>query len=118
MSETAEEPSRTELSMHFAERDLLYRSYMPFVQNGGLFIRTEQPYEAGEQVQLQVTLPETADSFHISGQVIWITPAAITGVHVPGVGVQFDGEDSGRLQARIENILAGFLETARPTFTM
>ena len=118
MSDLSASDDMPRLSMQFAERDLLYRSYMPFVDNGGLFIRTEQSYEPGALVQLQVSLPETPESFTVSGRIVWITPADITGVHVPGIGIQFDGEDNGRLRARIENLLAGFLETARPTFTM
>ncbi|MEE8342905.1 MAG: pilus assembly protein PilZ, partial [Gammaproteobacteria bacterium] len=36
------------LSLNIKDKAALYAAYMPFVQNGGLFIPTEKDYELGD----------------------------------------------------------------------
>ena len=47
-----------------SERDL-YQSYMPFLKQGGLFVRTAEYFELGTEVLLQVVLPDSLETSEI-----------------------------------------------------
>ncbi len=106
------------LMLAFKEKAELYKSYMSFVKNGGLFIKTTRPYKVGDEVFLMLTLPEETERIGVAGRVVWVTPQGAQGSQTPGIGVQFLEHDQGATQARIETILAGALGTERPTYTM
>ncbi|MGO2076405.1 MAG: PilZ domain-containing protein, partial [Pseudoalteromonas sp.] len=46
-----------ELLVDIDNLDELYRSYMPYLKTGGLFVRTNMRYEMGHSLALKVTLP-------------------------------------------------------------
>lgn len=96
---------------------MLYAAYMPFVKNGGLFIGTDKPYKLGDEVFLLLSLMDEPEKIPIAGRVIWITPEGSQANRTPGIGVQFDAKDTAALN-KIETVLAGSLESDRPTHTM
>lgn len=51
----------------------------------------------------------------VDGKVIWITPNGAQGNKVPGIGVQFLGDNSRYLCNKIETYLAGMLKSTQPT---
>ncbi|MES1925321.1 type IV pilus assembly PilZ [Salinisphaera sp. T31B1] len=108
--------------MDIADNDELYASYMPFVSNGGLFVHQETlgkaRYDMGSDVFLLLHLAAQNERLPVAGKVIWLTPRS-AGIQRPaGIGIQFSAQDNGTTQRRIETLLAGMLETARPTFTL
>jgi type IV pilus assembly protein PilZ len=118
MSETESRARQGILSLTIREKGVLYAAYMPFVKNGGLFIPTNRIYELGDEVFMLLTLMDEPDRIPIAGKIIWITPRGAEGNRAHGIGVQFSEEDGGAARARIENHLAGALESQRPTHTM
>lgn len=106
------------LNLHIEDRDLLYASYMPYLENGGIFVKTPDYYQIGDEVFLLVTLMEDAERFPIAGKVAWITPKDAVGGRIPGIGIQFSDQDNGKLRSRIETLLAGLTQSGRATFTM
>jgi len=106
------------LSIHLKDKNALYASYMPFLVHGGLFVPTVDSYTLGDEVFVLVTLPEETDRIPVAGQVVWVTPRGAVGNRTPGIGVQFNGQDGGRLRNRIENLLAGALNRDKPTHTL
>ncbi len=106
------------LMLAFKDKAELYKSYMSFVRNGGLFVKTTRPYRVGDEVFLMLTLPEETERLGVAGRVVWVTPPGAQGSLTPGIGVQFLEQDQGATQSRIETILAGALGTERPTYTM
>ncbi len=106
------------LSLSIKEKSALYASYMPFVENGGLFIPTQRDYQLGQEVFLLLSLMEETERLPIAGKVIWFTPAGSEGYRATGVGIQFSKEDGSVARNKIENYLAGALESDRPTHTM
>lgn len=119
MSEDAPIPPRQGLlSLTIREKNALYAAYMPFVKNGGLFIPTNRAYQMGDEVFMLLNLMDETDRIPIAGKVIWITPKGAEGYRATGIGVQFSEQDGGATRARIENYLAGALESDRPTHTM
>jgi type IV pilus assembly protein PilZ len=90
---------------------------MPYLLNGGLFVPTNKPYKIGDEVFMLLNLMDEADKIPIAGKVVWLTPKGAQGNRTAGIGVQFSEEDA-IANAKIENHLAGSLESERPTHTM
>ncbi|MFT5722317.1 MAG: type IV pilus assembly protein PilZ, partial [Motiliproteus sp.] len=76
------------LSLTIKTKDELYRSYMPFIKNGGLFVATQRDYQLGEEVFMLLDLMEEPDKIPVSGKVVWVTPRGAQGGKLAGIGVQ------------------------------
>ncbi|MCB1614465.1 MAG: PilZ domain-containing protein [Pseudomonadales bacterium] len=105
------------LSLTIKDKAVLYAAYMPFVQNGGLFIPTNKKYSIGDEVFMLLSLMDEPEKIPVAGKVVWITPIGAQGNRASGIGVQFSDQDNTALQ-KIETYLAGSLESDRPTHTM
>ena len=105
------------LSLTIRDKSALYASYMPFVKNGGLFIPTTKSYRLGDEVFMLLNLMDEPEKIPIAGKVVWITPKGAQGNRTAGIGVQFSEEDANA-HSKIENHLAGSLQSDRPTHTM
>ncbi len=116
MAETS--PRQGILSLSIKDKKALYAAYMPFVENGGLFIPTKRQYKMGEEVFMLLSLMEETERLPIAGKIIWITPMGAEGYRSPGIGVQFSDQDQGAARNKIETYLAGALESDRQTHTM
>jgi type IV pilus assembly protein PilZ len=106
------------LSLSIKDKNALYAAYMPFVKNGGLFIPTKREYEMGEEVFMLLNLMEETERLPIAGKIIWKTPVGAEGYRAAGIGVQFSDQDGGTARNKIENYLAGTLDSERTTHTM
>ncbi|QEY51473.1 PilZ domain-containing protein [Legionella longbeachae] len=102
----------------FPNESALYAAYMPFVKHGGIFIRTNHKFEFGAIVRLSIKLMEEDESYEVGGKVVWITPQGAQGNKIPGIGVQFVGENSSNLCNKIETYLAGMLKSSQTTDTI
>jgi type IV pilus assembly protein PilZ len=105
------------LSLTIKDKAVLYAAYMPFLQNGGLFIPTNKPYRIGDEVFMLLNLMEEAEKIPVAGKVVWVTPKRAQGNRASGIGVQFNGQDD-TASRKIETYLAGTLDSERPTHTM
>jgi type IV pilus assembly protein PilZ len=96
----------------------LHRLYMPFVENGGLFVKTKNNYNLDDDVFLLLSLMEE-EKFPITGKVVWISPIGSGGVNNAGIGVQFsDNSDMMQIRTKIETILAPYKGEDIATQTM
>ena len=111
-------PRQGILSLTIKDKAALYAAYMPFVENGGLFIPTNKSYQLGEEVFMLLTLMDDNERLPVAGKIIWITPAGAQGNKAAGIGVQFGPQDKGQTRAKIETYLAGALKSDRATHTM
>tara|TARA_E500000178_G_C16394751_1_gene475983 strand:- start:143 stop:487 length:345 start_codon:yes stop_codon:yes gene_type:complete len=105
------------LSLTIKDRAVLYAAYMPFIQNGGLFVPTNKQYGLGDQVFILLSLMGEAEKIPITGQVVWITPKGAQGNRQAGIGVQFSEQDFAAA-TKIEEHLGSALSSDRPTHTM
>lgn len=105
------------LSLTIKDKTVLYAAYMPFLQNGGLFVPTSKEYSIGDDIFMLLTLMEEPEKIPIAGRVVWITPAGAQGNRQAGIGVQFSEQDAAA-NAKIENHLGGALNSERHTHTM
>ncbi len=96
----------------------LHKLYMPFVENGGVFVRSKTKYKLGDDVFLLLSLMGD-EKIPITGKVIWVTPAGASGLKHPGIGVQFsDNSDMEQARTKIETLLAPFKGDHIATETM
>ena len=105
------------LSLTIKDKAVLYAAYMPFLQNGGLFIPTNKPYRIGDEVFMLLNLMDEQEKIPVAGKVVWVTPKRAQGNRASGIGVQFNGQDD-TASKKIETYLAGALDSERPTHTM
>lgn len=106
------------LSLTIKDKSALYAAYMPFVKGGGLFIPSNRPYKLGDEIFMLLTLMDSKEKIPVAGHVVWITPTGAQGARAAGIGIQFSEKDSGAARSKIETVLAGHLQSERPTHTM
>jgi len=106
------------IALAIKEKSALYAAYMPFVENGGLFVPTGRPTRLGDDLYLILTLMDDPAKHAVSGKVVWITPAGATG-RPQGIGVQFTRTEASILaRAKIEDLLGPTLQSPRPSNTI
>ena len=106
------------LSLTIKDKSALYAAYMPFLENGGLFIPTKKLFSLGDEVFMLLTLTDSKEKLPLAGKVVWITPEGAQGNKTAGVGVEFNELDKGATKSKIEQLLAGALGSDRKTHTM
>jgi type IV pilus assembly protein PilZ len=107
------------LSLAIKDKATLYNAYMPFVKGGGIFVSTPRRYSLGDEVFILLSLLEDKDRLPVAGKVVWITPAGAQGNRSAGIGVQFaESSEAEIVKGKIETLLAGILESDKPTHTM
>ena len=106
------------LSLTIKDKAVLYSAYMPFLDNGGLFVPTNKAYDIGDEVFMLLTLMEDNERLPVAGKIIWITPQGAQGNRSAGIGVQFSIQDKGATRNKIETHLAGAMKSDRITHTM
>lgn len=106
-----------ELSIGFSDLKELYRSYMPFLKQGGLFVRTSSGYKMGQSLALKVTLPDSLESISVSGKVSWVSPHGSQSALPAGIGIAFI-DDKQQLSTTIEKLVAEYLAADEATYTM
>ena len=105
------------LSLTIKDKAVLYAAYMPFINNGGLFIPTNKSYSLGSEVFMLLNLMDEVEKIPVAGTVVWVTPRRAQGNRASGIGVQFNDKDSSA-KTKIENYLATKLNSETPTHTM
>ncbi|MGB1190819.1 MAG: PilZ domain-containing protein [Pseudomonadales bacterium] len=91
--------------------------YMPFVEQGGLFIETSEHYELGEQFFLLLRLMDEVEQLPLAVQVVWLAGADVKNPHRAGIGVQFTDPDNDA-KDKIETYLAGVMSAPTATATL
>ena len=105
------------LNLEFLTDRDLYQSYMPFLKNGGLFVRTTDSFALGATVLLKVSLPDSLEASEIKGQVCWLTPTGVQNGTPAGIGINFV-EDPEQVRNQIEKAIGRLLSSSEPTLTM
>ena len=100
----------------YSERDL-YLAFMPFLKEGGLFVRTPRQYDLGDEVELNILLPDALEESIVHGEVCWLTPVGAQNGTPPGVGITFI-KDPEKIRHQIEQILSRHLNSSESTLTM
>ncbi len=107
------------LSLNINSKSALYSAFMPHLRQGGIFIPTTRSYALGDEVFMLLSLMEDPAKLPIAGTVIWVTPPGAQNGRAQGIGVHFNDDESGHeARRKIEGLLGGVLQSARPTHTL
>lgn len=109
--------ARQAVVVNLTSKDELYEAYMPFLQNGGLFLPTRGHFRLGQELSLMLNLMNEPEKIPVTAQVVWITPQGAHGRRAAGIGIQFSN-DQVFLRDKIETYLAGRLNSQHPTHTL
>lgn len=107
----------TMIALTIKDKVVLHNYYMPFLQNGGLFIANRTEYEIGDDVFILLNLMDESEKIPVAGKVVWIAKKGVKSPHTPGVGVQFSDPDNVA-KDKIETYLVGSIGSANATATM
>jgi uncharacterized protein (TIGR02266 family) len=77
----------TNIEVKFREKGSFVKSYMLNVNNGGLFLKTNNPLVIDDKVTMHIQLPDDKETMSIEGRVVWSNPK--TKVFPAGMGIQF-----------------------------
>lgn len=105
------------IPLNITSREHLGQLYMPFLDNGGLFVPTRASYQLGDALVLELRLPDSLDTQRVQGEVVWLTPPGAQGNRPAGIGIRF-AEPGLPVQHEIERLLAGRLGSDGLTATL
>lgn len=91
-------------------------SYMPFINEGGMFIPTMNAYALGDEVAVDLVLPGRNEPLRIEGRVVWITPQNALHHVLPGIGIRFIGAHTKTVRETIESVLDSATEVGGYTY--
>lgn len=111
------EASLEEIPLDFLDIKELNRAFMPFLKQGGLFVRTARQYKVGQSLALSVTLPDALETVTVTGKVAWITPHGAQNNSPAGIGVAFI-DDKSQLRDKIEKLVSGLQNSPEATYTL
>ncbi len=81
--------------VEYATVDALFSEFSRNVNEGGIFIATDQPLDLEERVVLSFRLPASDRPIKVAGRVAWVD----TEGDAPGMGIEFDALDAEARQA-------------------
>jgi len=84
----------------------IHACFMPFIENGGLFVRTNKEYHLGDQVFVLLDLVDEPEKIPLTGEIVWLNPIG-GGARPQGIGIRLNGEYA-EIVTKLENQLAGF----------
>lgn len=117
LAETGQRPGVFTLVIR--SKAALYAAWMPLLKGGGIFLPSNRNHVLGEEVLVLLTLLDDPNKIPLQGTVAWINPAHGTGNRPQGIGVQLqDSEAVRELRKKVEGLLAGALQSSRPTHTI
>ncbi len=106
------------LSCHIEDAATLYASYLSFIDNGALFVRSDRVQQLGDEVFIAVTLPNSSERLPMNGKVVWINRRAQAN-RPAGFAVQIGKDASGqKIKIEVERLLAGKIDSQQATYTM
>jgi type IV pilus assembly protein PilZ len=122
MTEIAAEPTTHRpgvFTLTIRSKAALYAAWMPLLRGGGIFLPSNRSHALGEEVLILLSLLDDPNKIPLQGNVAWINPAHSAGNRPQGIGVQLHDSEVGReLRKKVEGLLAGALQSSRPTHTI
>ena len=112
-------PSRGGITtINYDTIEKLYASYLPFIENGALFIPTNQQQQLGSQTFVAITLPNSSERMPLHGKVVWVNHRA-QAQRPAGYALQLGKDEAGlRIKNEVDRLLAGHISSDKPTFTL
>lgn len=122
MKATASDPAVARpgvYSLVIRSKAALYAAWIPLLRGGGIFVPSTRDHSLGDDVLVLLSLLDDGVKIPIQGQIAWLNPPHAASNRPQGFGVQLqDNETCRELRKRIEGLLAGALQSSRPTHTL
>jgi uncharacterized protein (TIGR02266 family) len=77
------------LALSYQDHTGFVKAYTGNISQGGLFIKTKQPLETGEDFLLKLTLPGISNALNIKCKVMWARKSQLDIKRPAGMGVKF-----------------------------
>jgi len=114
-----EAPRPGVFTLTIRSKSALYAAWIPLLRNGGIFVPSARPHALGEEILILLSLLDDPNKIPLQGNVAWINPAHSAGNRPQGIGVQLHDSEIGReLRKKVDGLLAGALQSSRPTHTL
>ncbi len=84
-----QERTALKVPVDYSGVDAFFSEFASNINEGGLFIETENPGELDEVVQLQIRLPTLDDPIQVEGRIAWVSDGK--GDQPAGMGIEFLG---------------------------
>lgn len=94
-----------QIDYHIESEKELSTACMPFIKNGGLFIKTIKNYPLGEIISVSVKIINDIESLTFQGKVVWVTPPHEDHNFAQGIGIQFPETSAQSIREFIEKHL-------------
>lgn len=117
---TVNSPNKLLQNVNILDKKELYRSYMPFIKTGGLYIPfnndiTPHKISLGQNIFIILTLLDSSKKHPIPGKVVWIQRSGL----YKGFGFAFgDTTPSKLLKEQIENLILDYSLRKEATYTL
>jgi len=100
----------TDLQVQYEDKGSFVEAYAGNVSNGGLFVKTETPLKRGDELWLELTLPELAEPIRVKSEVVWAREESQEALNLDaGMGLKFfeiTQKDHDVLKAYLEPLQA------------
>jgi uncharacterized protein (TIGR02266 family) len=96
------------LALSYEDHDGFVKAYSGNISQGGLFIKTKNPLETGEEFLLKLKLPGISDPLKIECKVVWTRKREEDIKRPPGMGIKFcriDPDESSVLTQYLKTVL-------------
>jgi len=90
------------LRIDYGTVDEMFSEFTRDINQGGLFIETEKPHQAGTEVSMQFHLPGSHEVLHTLGRVVRVSSGGSG--RPAGMGIEFD-ELTGEDRVKIDRIV-------------
>jgi uncharacterized protein (TIGR02266 family) len=90
------------LCVRYQETAPVYADWTENLSAGGLFVRTERRFDAGEDLTAKVSFPGLLEPIAVRGHVAWVRSASP--VTAGGIGIEFE---NGPGQTQLTHLLSG-----------
>jgi type IV pilus assembly protein PilZ len=106
-------------SLVIRSKAALYAAWIPLLRGGGIFLPSNRTHHLGEEVIVLLSLLDDPTKISLQGLVAWINPPHAAGNRPQGIGIQLIENEQGReFRKKVEGLLAGALQSSRPTHTI
>jgi uncharacterized protein (TIGR02266 family) len=78
--------------IEYATVDALFSDFTRNINEGGIFVETDEPVPLDEKVELKLRLPGSSEVVHVTGRVVRIEPT--TASSPGGIAIEFEQLDA------------------------
>lgn len=96
----------TQLKLEYKTAAELKKAYLPFIENGGLFVATDNVLAIGTGVKVSLVLPDSTSYDEFDTSVVWsAAKVVVQEKHIPGFAIQITGKHAKAIESKIKQLI-------------